>query len=357
MALISNTGILTITSTSSLPSWYPAAGVVTTIPTSSTTPLSVALAAGSASYPGGNTSLTAPWAGGVVVYISGQPYFIVEGGGHNDSSWNGILKLGPLSGTGSSTPTWSIFLAASAIGAVTRNTSAYTDGKQSASHTYNSLASAGTTYYSTQTAPWGDGGWTQGAFVKSPSGQTQLSNAISTGTGQAAGYYGGRVFTIGAGSNFDRLRIFTISTGAWSSESASDIVFSSFNVSMAIDTARGAALVCDSTTAVYWTGLGGTPVRFTGKTAPGGTWIGSMEYDSDRDVFVSYQGSLTVRECSASSLFAGGTPSWTNRTFTGTTPATGESAGTYGRFRFIPELHGYVVQPTQSSSTYFFRAT
>jgi hypothetical protein len=276
MALISNTGILTITSTSSLPSWYPAAGVVTTIPTSSTTPLSVALAAGSASYPGGNTSLTAPWAGGVVVYISGQPYFIVEGGGHNDSSWNGILKLGPLSGTGSSTPTWSIFLAASAIGAVTRNTSAYTDGKQSASHTYNSLASAGTTYYSTQTAPWGDGGWTQGAFVKSPSGQTQLSNAISTGTGQAAGYYGGRVFTIGAGSNFDRLRIFTISTGAWSSESASDIVFSSFNVSMAIDTARGAALVCDSTTAVYWTGLGGTPVRFTGKTAPGGTWINGV---------------------------------------------------------------------------------
>jgi hypothetical protein len=358
MALISNTGILTITSTSSLPSWYPAAGVSTTIPTSSTTPLSVALAAGSASYPA-TTQLTQDWCGGVIVYISGQPYLVVEGGGHNTSSWNGVVKLGPLSGTGSSTPTWSIFLAASPVGAVTRNTSAYTDGKQSASHTYNSLAAApsGSVYYSTQTAPYGDGGFTSGVFVKSPSGQTQLANTISSALGQAAGYYGGRIFSIGGGDNFDRLRIYTISTNTWSSESAANISLLNFDVSMAIDTARGAALVCNSSQAVYWSGLAGTPSRATGKTAPGG-WHGSLEYDADRDVFVSYQNaSLTVRECSASSLAAGGAPSWTTRTFTGTTPAAGEPVGTYGRFRYVPELHGYIVLPTQSTSTYFLRAT
>jgi hypothetical protein len=359
MALVSNTGTLTITApNASLPSWYPtSAGTVVTVPTGGTTALSAALAAGSASYPG-STSLTAEWSGGVIVYISGQPYLIVEGGGHNTSSWNGIVKLGPLSGAGSSSPTWSIFLAASSVGSVVRNTAAYTDGKQSASHTYNSLAAApsGSVYYSTQTAPYGDGGWVEGAFVKSTSGQTRLATNPMTGQQAAAGYFANRIFTIGGSSSFDRLRIYNIAANTWSSESGSDIAFSG-PVSMAIDTSRGAAFVVNSSSGVYWSGLSGTPTRTTGKTGPG-TWVASMEYDADRDVFVScLDGSLTVRELSASSLAAGGNPSWTNRVFTGSTPSAAEPAGTFGRFRYIPALKGYILLPSQSSSVYFYRAT
>lgn len=340
------------------PSWYPAAGVSVEID-SGTTIAGAATADGCASFPGSDDcNVTAPWGDGAIVYISSQPYLVVMGGGHSDGAYNGILKFGPLFGAGADTPTWSVFLAASSVGSVSANSGTYSDGRQAAVHSYNYFVGVGSTLYSmaTDASYGGSAVDTDDVYAFTPAGQTALAdNTVRTSKYGAAGHYGGRIFYISANANFDRLRIYNIAGNSWSSESAGDIAFSNY-VAMAIDSTRGAALVSNGSDTVYWSDLAGTPDRATGKNDPSG-YDQALDYDPDRDAFVSYvSGSLTIRELDASSLASGGNPSWTDRPFTGDDPPSSDAAGTFGRFAYVPELHGFVVAPSSSSSVYFFRS-
>lgn len=300
-----------------------------------------------------------PWSGGTLVYVSGLPYLVVYGGGHGDSGFNGAVKFGPLYGSGSDTPEWSEFLAASATGAQ-QDGPTYTDGRQASIHSYNVLCGVGDTLYVPATsAAYSLGNSTLDAFKFTPAGQTALADNISTSRFGTSTYYNGKLYYYGGDEQFEKLRVYTIGTDSWASESNADIAMSNY-VGGAVDTTRGKLLVIGGagggalTTGAYWdlTAL----TREVDITRPSG-WLYGLVYDPDRDAFVSYvSGSLTVREASASALAAGSGASWSDRTFTGTTPDAAPTQGMFGRFCYVPELKGYIVAPTLEGSVFFMRS-
>ena len=350
-------GSVTVTG---FPAWLPAVGACVEI-ASGTTIGSAVRAMGGNSYGGTDPDdIVDPWSGGALVYVSGQPYLVVMGGGHGDSAFNGIVKFGPLFGAGSSTPTWSSFLAASAVGDV-RDDFTYLDGRQTSTHSYNNLVGVGDTLYSVRT----DGNYSTGnssplGFKFTPSGQTAIASYPGAGNlfcGTA--HYDGRIYAIGGNGQFDQLRIYNIAANTYSTEGNAAIAFSN-HVGGAVDSTRGKLLVIAGpgggalSTSAYWD-LGALTRQLNVDRPPG--WIYSLMFDPDRDAFVSVQsGSLVVQEASAATLAAGSGAVWTTRTFTGPTlPATPPN-GQYGRTQYVPELKGYIHAPGLESSVYFFRS-
>ena len=346
-----------------LPSWYPAsAGQVVQIPGTNTIGDTVR-ASGGASYPGsGPTNIVAPWSGGALVTIAQQAYLLAYGGGHGDSSYNGIHKFGPLNGSGSDTPTWSVFLAPSLVSAIQVGVFSHTylDGRQPSNHTYNGLIGVGDTLYSNSLGMYPANDDT-GFFASTTAGQVERAGNPAVGNFGAGAHYNGKIYYFASSAQFDRLRIYDIALNTWSTESSIEMAFGNY-MRMAIDTTRGAilinaqAIIADGGGA-YWPSAATLAGRRTGITeAPSNT--ASMEYDADRDVFVSYvSGSLTLYECSAATLAAGGDAVWVARTFTGTVLQAAVPQGTFGRFRYVPQLKGYIVTPNIESPTYFFRST
>jgi hypothetical protein len=346
---------------SDVPSWLPAVGVCVEI-SSGTTVGSAVRAMGGNSYPGTDPdNIVDPWSGGAVVYVSGKPYLVVMGGGHGDSSFNGSVKFGPLYGSGSSTPTWTPFLAGSAVGAVVESPT-YTDGRQASTHSYNNLVGVGSTLYSMRTDAYysGAGNSSPLGFAFTTAGQTAIASYPGGGQFNAAAHYSGNIYVIGGNTSWDRLRIYNIAGNSYTSEAGADLSFDNY-VSMAVDSTRGRLLViggsdpAGSTTGSAYYNLS-TLSRQLNVARPAG-YAFALEYDPDRDVFVSPQaGSATVREASASALAAGSGATWTTRTFTGATPPSGAAGRIYGRFRHVPELKGYILVPGLESSVYFFRS-
>jgi hypothetical protein len=347
----------TIPAPTSVPTWATgASGTITAINSASTTIRSAATAAGAASYPGtGSANLAAPWSGGALVTIGGKLYLTVEGGGHTDGSWNGIIKFGPLTGAGADNPTWTLWFPASPLASVRENNATYTDGKQTSTHTYAQLVGVGSSLYELQTTSYGNPGneFQQGFVTTDGSPPTQASiGTIPMGLHGAGAYYNGKIYFIGGNGAFDRLRTYTISGGALAAETSPDI-FLTADMSMAIDTTRGKVLAVGSNTAYYWDAV--TLSRRQVTTTSGST--SSLEYDPARDMFIMpISGQPQVKEYSAATLASGGTPTWTTRTFTGTTPVATVPAGSFGRFRAIPALGGYIYAPTSDSQVYFFKS-
>jgi hypothetical protein len=344
-----------------IPSWMPAVGVCVEI-SSGTTVGSAVRAMGGNSYPGTDPdNIVDPWSGGALVYVSGKPYLVLMGGGHGDSSFNGLVKFGPLYGAGSSTPTWTPFLAGSAVGAVVESPT-YTDGRQASTHSYNNLVGVGSTLYSMRTDAYysGAGNSSPLAFAFTPSGQTAIASYPGGGQFNAAAHYAGNIYTIGGNTAFDRLRVYSIAGNSYTSEANADIAFDNY-LAGAIDSTRGRMLVIGGSdpsgpiTGSAYYNLS-TLSRELNVARPA-NYAFALEYDPDRDVFVSPQaGSATVREASASALAAGSGATWTTRTFTGATPPSGAAGRIFGRFRHVPELKGYILVPGLESSVYFFRS-
>jgi hypothetical protein len=291
--------------------------------------------------------------------IGGQRYQVCYGGGHADGAWNGLVKFGPLNGAGSDAPRWSIFLAASASSAV-RDSFTYSDGRQSAIHSYNLPCGVGDTVYVLATdAKYRDGGHNHNAFRFSPSGFAQL--ATNSGRGDyysACAHYQGYIYTCPGGGQggFATLTVYNIANNSYTS-SGSSIAVQNY-ASAAVDTNRGRLFEVTGGQSLYWelTNPASPSNRRTGLPTPSSNTYG-LCYDPDTDQFISaISGSLSVRTIDAASLAAGGTPSWQTRTFTGTTPSSGHSQGTYGRFQYIPELKGYLICPTSTSGVFFYRS-
>jgi hypothetical protein len=271
------------------------------------------------------------------------------------------VKFGPLFGAGSNTPTWSSFLAASAVGDV-RDAFTYLDGRQTSTHSYNNIVGVGDTLYSVRT----DGNYSTGnsstlGFKFTPAGQTAIASYAGASGNQfcATAHYDGRIYAIGANGQFDQLRIYNIAGNSYTTEGNAAIAFNNYPGG-AVDSGRGKLLVIAGpgggalSTSAYWD-LGTLNRQLDVNRPPG--WIYSLMFDPDRDAFVSMQsGSLVVQEASASALAAGSGATWTTRTFTGPTlPATPPN-GQYGRTQYVPELKGYVHAPGLESSVYFFRS-
>ena len=335
-----------------MPSWYPAVGEVVEIDSGTTIN-------GACSQTGtglGYSGITSAWSGGTVVYVDGKPYLCVSGCGHSDGQFNGILKFGPLYGGGSDSPTWSTFISPSADGDA-NSTHVYDDGRLAGNHTYNADIGVGDRYYK-MAHDGGDangGSGTQAAYYTSSEGQVNItSNPRTGGEAICTGHWMGKIYCMAGGSQFDELRIYDIADNSWSSEGVSR-AFSNY-MKGAVDTNRGGFFACGGgqyTGSAYWQ-LPSLSVT-TSITGPSNS-NNTLLFDPERDVFVSWTGGKSVTETDAANLYNSGTVSWSTRNFTGDTPSSGEAAGTYGRFGYVPELKGYIVAPNSNSSVYFFRS-
>lgn len=352
------------------PSWYPAsAGTVVAI-TPATTAGAAARADGANSYGGTDPDdIFDVWSGGALATIDGQEYLLAYGGGHGDSSYDGILQFGPLTGAGSDTPDWSVFL--SGCGAANVQFAATcSNGRQTSIHSYDNMEAVGSTLYVLSTSEhYASANSTSDAYSFTSSGQTSITNGPfgtggSTRLTTAYSPADNRIYVVVGSSTSDILRYYDIAGNSWGSIAGSETLglFSS----MAIDTTRNALLYVrangassgSANSTIYYDIDAAT--RQSGKNAPANFFAGVL-YDAGTDEFVTViDNSLTVQRLDASALStSGGNPSWTNRVFTGATPAAGPTCtgcGAYGRFQYVPALKGYIYAPSLEADVYFYRS-
>jgi hypothetical protein len=381
MATADKTIRFVVSAAASMPSWYPAsAGQVIDLSAAlgqSTTIFSFLDALNVfALYPSGTDSRRIDiYSGGALIYESGRPFIHAFGGGHNDGSWNGTMKYGPLWGSGANTPVWSIGATPSPPGSIVfgSSTGLYADGKPSSQHTYNLLVGIGSRMWCPAPGVSYSNGSVNASGPPTPHYWESATDtwtfpaypAYPTPPGVGAGggvtAYNGNLYLYKNPGDPQRLRVFNIAAGTWSMDS-NDTTLAGDSTALAVDTRRGALLAIASGTAydtgAYWPNLANLSIaRRTGIAAPPSLISVSLEYDYDRDAFVVPSTSAaSVFELSASSLASGGSPSWTTRTFSGPTPTNTGPQGLAGRFRAIPELKGYISVPGSQSSVYFYRS-
>lgn len=354
-----NSNTVALTVTPYFPTWAQGASGTITVINSGTTLYSSTMAAGASdpAYNWQSDSMQA-YSGGALVNVSGVPYLVCKGGGHTNGKWNGAIKFGPLAGVGSDAPRWSAWCPASAPGAVRDTLATYTDGRQAAVHTYGDLVGVGNTLYSMQTdGTVGGSSITYNDAFKvvdgSPPVESPIANNITTGKYGAAAHYNGKIYYI-AGITDSTLRVYDIASNTWSTVAGS-VSYNDNYPALAVDTTRGKLLMV-ATNCWYWDLLAGTaPREVLGVTDPTGD--NCVEYCPTRDAFViPVNGAAQVKELSASSLASGGNPSWTTRTFSGTAPTGLDHYGTFGRWRHVPALAGYILVPNSNSHVWFFKA-
>jgi hypothetical protein len=360
-----------------LPSWYPPVDNVVRIDDSTFTlgdSVRAEIAAGAVSGTGLGVNdpddIVEPWCGGAILTLYGRPYLVIYGGGHFDSYYNGIHKFGPLD---SNSPVWSVFLEASRVADYT-DAEVYLDGRQSSNHTYNHLVGVAGALYCMNTSARANqaGTSTPGCFKFTSEGatvvgQTQLEDNPRLQAFGCAAEYNGKIYYRGGNNSSDRLYVYDIASDSWAQSGDISTYFENYPA-MAIDTSRGALLVVgnpdshyydDVTTLVRRTGIPTPPTIGNTLPANNNTHFNCVEYDAGRDTFVSMYENNVVYELDASVLAAGGTPSWTTRTFSGVSWPAKSARGVYGRFRYIPSLNGFIIMPGPDvdGGVYFARST
>ena len=337
-----------------LPSWANIPSGEINVVNSGTTVSSSISAAGGNSYPGTSPlDITIPWSGGALIEYNGDEYLLVAGGGHGDSSWNGHVGFGPLD---SESPIWQVIFPASASGDVVADSVLYADGRQGAQHTYDNLVGVGDTlYHMACGALYGPSGNGSSRAFKVVNGTTESEIATNPQAGAAIGataYYNGKIYWITGNNSFDKLQIYDIASNTWSQESNSDIAVPNY-VTAAADSSRGGLYATNGSSAYYWDLS--TLSRSSVNAPP--QYEQAIVYDSNRDVFVSIDnGSSTLYELDAGSLYAGGNPSWSSRTYTGSPISGTHSQGTFGRFQYVESLQGYLVVPNAGSHVWFIKS-
>lgn len=366
---------------SSMPSWYPAtAGTIINLSQvlgDSSTQRSAAVAAGAVSYPGTSSANLDAFGSAALIYESGRPYLHMHGGGHNDGSWNGTIKYGPLFGAGSNSPTWSVGIQPSALANVRSCTatspasvgagSTYLDGRMPAIHGYNGpVGYNGRLYLPRADAIYSSGQVNmQAYYVDAATSVQTLLPVLPAGSandngynGTAADFYGDTMAVWTNANGWSQLKILNALTETWTVEPNAVAALFGDRMFAKFDQRRGAFLAHSRTAAhagLYWPSVTPATTRRSGINQPSASDSGTMCYDYDRDVFVvPVAGTLNVQECDAAALYAGGNPSWTTRSFAGVTPP---SAVYSGRFQYIRELRGYIAVPSATSSVYFYRST
>lgn len=359
----------TVGDQSSLPSWWPAVGVSVQIPQSNTA-RAVAEADGAVPGYGGtdrdHADIFDPWSGGGLVDVAGQKRILVYGGGHGDSSYNGILGFGPLTGVGSDLPAWVLHLAGSASAAV-RGQPTYTDGRQASHHSYDNMDGVGERLYVLSTSEHVySAASSSDAYYFTQAGQVAIQDGPFGGGGNtrlttAYSAQDNRIYVLPCASTADVLRYFDLLTGQWGFISGTSRNLSLYSV-MAIDTNRNRLLYLranGSNEGIYYDP--DTGASQAGKNFPS-NYFSNLTFDPDRDVFMHVRNnSLTVDELDASALStSGGNPSWVTRIFTGDIPSSADGSngkGPYGRVRYVPALKGITYAPGVDSPVFFLRTS
>ena len=376
-----------------MPVWYPgwsSPGVITAIPNST---LEAAIAAngwraddpvsGGTDWPMGLYAFS----GGTVVYLAGQPYYAICGGGHGTHADNSIYAFGPLFGTGADAPEWTRIGAQSATADLRTCVQHNADGRPTSRHTVgdfsyglgsdgkgrivmlwknsvycgNGGTSAGIDVFDVDAREWDNAknpAVTHGSHPLDP--ETHAMSAYHPHTGL---WYGkGKGGRSGSFGSYDPVtRNFTpINYTGYGS---------SYDSAMTAMGPRNYLYFCK--------GPGDQMGRVNVSTGVAEQW-GNSNFPSGSGKAVAYDslqdrlyiptpgvaplntnrnmpaGSPTVSWLDAS---ASSNPSWVAETFSGDTPDQQQIAGTFGRWSFVPELKGFLLNNAHDSPIYLYRTS
>ncbi|HET9951498.1 MAG TPA: kelch repeat-containing protein [Candidatus Eisenbacteria bacterium] len=302
----------------------------------------------------GPGAITGAWSGGA--YDSKRDRLLVWGGGHADYGGNEIyaFDMNALS--------WSrIWGPSSSIpdpGGSATNT--YSDGNPVSRHTYDGLEylpatdqfwiNGGSRYCGSGSAgrdtwvfDFASNRWVQKADLPVCDGCAYLE--------QATGYdpVTGHIWLVQAGNE---LMEYDPSTNAWTKRGGSAI---GSDKAGAIDWKRRKFVVIGGGEAFFYDiSQSGTVSRqtlnTTGATAIVGTRYPGIVYDPVADRIVAWNGGADIYILDMDTLV------WTRQTTSGSVvPTSAASAGTYGRFRYVPSKNVYVVVNGIDEDVYIYR--
>lgn len=315
----------------------------------------------------GFPDIMAGWSGGA--YDIKRDRLTLWGGGHGGYYGNLVIAFDVIAGQ------WSRLSEPSTIVsgdlAPPNTTAYYADGKPSARHTYNylqyvpetdslmSLITGGTSGGSGVFGTWADK-FNLATNTWSPAGTIpnvpEQSGENEIGAFSAIDAFGNCwVHTSTSGSN--RLYKYVPSTNTWTAHT--QFVrgyYPSQGCTAAVDTKRNRMVTVgadnDGHMFYRWdlnnpntapVALTGFPAALNADIAPG------FDYDPIGDRFLAWNGGQTVHVLNASTLV------WSTLSVSGVTPSAANARGTYGRFRYVPSLHGFILVNTTAGSVYFLK--
>ncbi|MEN7343991.1 MAG: hypothetical protein AAAFM81_13655, partial [Pseudomonadota bacterium] len=325
--------------------------------------------------PGSVRSVIFAWGGGA--YDSDRDLLLIWGGGHNDYAGNEVYAFGPLNGAN---PSWQRLTDPSSPPA--ENTARGQDGRPVSRHTYglldylpaphnkmmscavgsqysNGYSNRGADTFEVPEALAGREPWT--ALPNPPSTEYALDawcvyNPVTD-----------TVFFHDFGSSRSRLQEYDPSTNTWRGLAQSN---HTSGMTAAVDTRRnllvstgngGGVRVWDlnNPTAGSFSVSTSGPTQVQQGKAPG------FEYDPINDQFIGWHGGNKVFTLRAPSNIRSGTWVWSEIPLDPSNNVTptrvaglknlGYVTGTFGRFRYVPSLHGVVVVNGTDENVYFFK--
>jgi hypothetical protein len=304
------------------------------------------------------SGVIAAWSGGFKAATGTRLY--LTGGGHNDSSNNGLYAF---EFSGGAQPTGWIMQDISAFSAVANCSSTYSDGRPTSIHTYDGLVFA-----SAQNAllrfggAWActNGGMTAAAFkynlgtnAWSSIGSVNIPGAGPGGSTYQAIYdpNSGKVLITAASIGNPMAQFYRVAANTWSGAiSVTNLSTNGVGLdsSLAFDTTRGnRVLICGENSALF-------TVNWSAESVSASTWSSPLSgvgvscvYDPGRDVYWIWGGGAngswrTIYEVNAATLAS------TPHTLTGDTIQIERSdmVGSYGRFVFMPSYRAIGLTDT-----------
>lgn len=335
----------------SLPAWVPSTiGQWVQISTSNTI-----TSVHPSPVPAGNTgpsSVVDTW-GCIATSIDGDVY--MWGGGHNDYAGNEVYRLR----LNQATPVWQRLTTPSS--SVATNVKYYSDGKPSARHTYQALWFAGGKLKSL------GGQYVYGDATVSPSNTDLFDPTTGAWTTQVnnngGGWYAcgdhatGVIYAAGVSGNYSSTTYARLdASNVWTTLGSGSSSGTAFGGS-AFDSARSRIYrIGDydgNKPVVYWTvGGGETNPALTGSAATAfdnATSYPGVDYDAGTDCIYmkAATASQTVYRLNCSTLVCDAL------TTSGVTPGAA-SNGVNGRFKYVPNLKGFIYIPSWGNA-YFLR--
>lgn len=324
---------------------------------------------GGCSYQGSNgfEDVMLGWSGGA--YDSKRDRLIAWGGGHGGYYGNLMIafdvNLGQWLRLTDPSPIVSGDLAPP------NATAYYADGQPSARHTYNSLQyvvetdafmsllTPGTSGGSGVFGPWADrftlsnNTWASAGTIPNvpeQSGENEIG-AFSA----VDGFGNCWVHTTTNGNN--RLYKYTPSTNTWTAHATFVRgYYPGQGCTAAIDTKRHRMVTvgADSNGHMFYrwdlnnpnaapVALTGFPSALNADIAPG------FDYDPVGDRFLAWNGGQTVHVLNAATLV------WSALSVSGAVPPTANARGTYGRFRYAPAFHGFILANRTDQNVFFLK--
>lgn len=338
----------------------------------------------SGTHPGGTgnyTKVVGAWSGGVLntvgLYISGAfvpgIFLVLFGGGHNDYGGNELYAYGPLE---SNTPTWSRVTDPTIPAPldVARDGS----GNPVSRHTYDSLVylrtqnkmlciGAPVIHNISNTLNVGD----LFDFAVDPGSVNPWSNvdagfpafgAVAGGmTNGVSGYdpATGKAWAVGKG-NFQAIANFDAATSTWA-EWAIDNPLLPSDSKAGLDPDHSLLVFITSAGGVQAWDLRGTPVVYSPTVTGTGPGIGglALEWDLTHGRFGCRPktGATMYFLTPGADPYSGGDAwAWSSLIPAGgVTPADQVATGTFGRWRRVDALGGYLLMPTADDPVYFYR--